>query len=72
MNYEAYYSELDRAMYDKLWWLDKVEDGVDTILDFGCSNGAMYQSIHAVMPERFSSPTAESMVSTITLSRLPV
>ena len=53
MNYEAYYSELDRAMYDKLWWLDKVEDGVDTILDFGCSNGAMYQSIHAVMPGRF-------------------
>ena len=53
MNYEAYYSELDRAMYDKLWWLDKVEDGVDTILDFGCSNGAMYQAIHGIMPGRF-------------------
>ena len=53
MNYEAYYSELDRAMYDKLWWLDKVEDEADTILDFGCSNGAMYQSIHAIMPGRF-------------------
>ena len=53
MNYEAYYSELDRAMYDKLWWLDKVDDEADTILDFGCSNGAMYESVHAIMPQRF-------------------
>ena len=53
MNYEAYYDELNRAMYDKLWWLDKVEDSVDTILDFGCSNAAMYGAIREMMPGRF-------------------
>lgn len=37
MNYEAYYEELDKTLFDKIWWLNKIDDEIDTIIDFGCS-----------------------------------
>lgn len=54
MDYESYYKELDVALFDKIWFLDKVDDETDTILDFGCSNGAIFKLINTVMPRRFT------------------
>lgn len=39
-NYDVYNSGMARTMYDKLFWVDKV-DRPDCIVDFGCGNGEL-------------------------------
>ena len=45
-NYDDYNSRMERSMMDKLFFLDKIEP--DCIVDFGCANGALLQSIGRV------------------------
>lgn len=40
-NYDFYNNEMKKALYDKAWFIDKIPEGIDTVLDFGCADGSL-------------------------------
>ncbi len=49
-NLAKYNAEMRKSMFDKLFFLDKIED-VETIVDFGCANGDMINFMTELAPE---------------------
>ncbi len=50
-NYDVYIKRMARSIYDKLFFVDKIFDSVDTFLDFGCADGELIKYVHSFMPE---------------------
>ena len=51
-NYEVYTSRMQKSMYDKMFFVDKIfEHNIDTIIDFGCADGELILHLHQFMPE---------------------
>ena len=50
-NIDAYNAGMRKSMLDKIWWLDKIDDDVDTVLDYGCADGALLSMVHEMNPE---------------------
>ena len=50
-NMDVYNAGMRKSMLDKIWWLDKIDDSVDTVLDYGCADGALLAMIHEMNPE---------------------
>ena len=50
-NIDAYNAGMRKSMLDKIWWLDKIGDDVDTVLDYGCADGALLSMVHEMNPE---------------------
>lgn len=48
-DYNAYTTRMDLSMIDKLFFLDKIQP--DLIVDFGCANGTLMNTIHATDPK---------------------
>lgn len=40
-NYDVYNKRMDKSFQDKLFFLDKIKDNVEAIVDFGCADGAL-------------------------------
>ena len=45
-NIDVYNAGMRKSMLDKIWWLDKIGDDVDTVLDYGCADGARLSMVH--------------------------
>ena len=45
-NIDVYNAGMRKSMLDKIWWLDKIDDNVDTVLDYGCTDGALLSMVH--------------------------
>lgn len=41
VNYETYLTRMDKSIQDKLFFLEFLDNEVDTIVDYGCANGAL-------------------------------
>lgn len=50
---EQYYDCLSKGMFDKAWFLDKLEPEIDTLVDFGCGDGSLRLVAERVYPGRF-------------------
>lgn len=45
-NIDVYNAGMRKSMLDKIWWLDKIDDGIDIILDYGCADGALLSMVY--------------------------
>lgn len=53
VNYEDYNSAMAKTLADKCWWLNEIPANINTIIDFGCADGALFRFIHKSFPNRF-------------------
>ena len=44
-NYNVYNKRMDKSFQDKLFFLDKIKDNVEAIVDFGCADGALIRHL---------------------------
>lgn len=44
-NYDIYNKRMDKSFQDKMFFLDKIKDNVETIVDFGCADGALIRHL---------------------------
>jgi SAM-dependent methyltransferase len=49
LNYEDYTQRMTKAIYDKLFFIDKIETKL--IVDFGCADGRLLQTINSVLQD---------------------
>jgi SAM-dependent methyltransferase len=52
-DYLTYNKAMKKTLWDKCWWLDKIDPTIDTIIDFGCADGALFAFIEHIFPNRF-------------------
>lgn len=52
-DYNSYTSKMRKPIADKCWWLDKISDSIDTIIDFGCADASVIEYISDLLPDRF-------------------
>jgi SAM-dependent methyltransferase len=52
-DYEGYIGRMSKSIWDKCWWVDKIEDSINTIIDFGCGDGELGKFLERVFPGRF-------------------
>ena len=50
---EKYFALLEKGMLDKVWFLEKIEHSVNTLVDFGCGDGSLFTIIDRIYPGRF-------------------
>lgn len=50
-NKEIYLERMRVGMYDKCWWVDKIYPEVDTVIDFGCADGSLWEAIKMLCPQ---------------------
>lgn len=48
---EVYLKRMQVGMYDKCWWVDKIYPEVDTVIDFGCADGSLWEAIKVLCPQ---------------------
>ena len=53
-NLVTYVNSMSVTLYDKCWWIDKIPDEIDTVIDFGCAGGDLAHMINRIMPGRFT------------------
>lgn len=52
-DYKVYLDRMDASLIDKCWWVDKIPDNIDTIVDFGCAAGHLKKALDVLCPNRF-------------------
>lgn len=52
-NIDSYVRSMSTTMKDKCWWLDRIPDTIDTIVDYGCAQGDLAIYINNICPGRF-------------------
>ena len=51
-NYDVYVSRMQKSMYDKMFFVDKIiDEHIDTVIDFGCADGELIAHLRSFMPE---------------------
>lgn len=50
-DYGTYTSGMSKSYQDKLFFLDKVKEDVDSIVDFGCADGTLIDCMSKIMPD---------------------
>ena len=53
-NYDVYNKRMSKTLYDKCWWIDKIDDKVDVIVDYGCGDGSLFHMINSICPNKFT------------------
>lgn len=48
---DIYLKRMQVGMYDKCWWVDKIYPEVDTVIDFGCADGSLWEAIKVLCPQ---------------------
>lgn len=52
-NIDVYNAGMRKSMLDKIWWLDKIDDDIISIMDYGCADGALLSMIHTINPKLY-------------------
>lgn len=50
-NYDVYTSGMNKSYQDKLFFIDKIKDDINGIMDFGCANGSLLFHMGEILPE---------------------
>lgn len=49
-NMNVYNDGMRKSMLDKIWFLDKIDGGIDTIYDYGCADGSLLKIVGEICP----------------------
>ena len=49
----TYLRSMSTTLFDKVWWIDKIPDDINTIVDFGCAKADLAVLINRIMPNKF-------------------
>ena len=52
-NYDVYNQRMSKTLYDKCWWIDKIDDEVNIVIDYGCGDCSLFDMINQICPGRF-------------------
>ncbi len=52
-NLNGYLARMQKSVLDKLFFLDKVFEPFDNIVDFGCANGDLFKAIYALFGDEY-------------------
>lgn len=52
-NIKDYNTAMKKTLLDKIWWIDKIDKSITTIIDFGCADGSLEMFIENIFPNRF-------------------
>ncbi len=47
----GYVQKMEKSLLDKMFFMDKLFDPVENILDFGCANGVLIRAQSYLFPE---------------------
>ena len=47
---DVYNAGMRKSMLDKIWWLDKIDDEITTVVDYGCADGALLSMVSEMNP----------------------
>ena len=51
-NYEVYTTRMQKSVYDKMFFVDKIfDENIDTFIDFGCADAELMCHLRVFMPE---------------------
>lgn len=50
-NINAYISGMQKSIVDKLFFMNKVDDYISTIIDYGCADGTLIKEMNKVKPD---------------------
>lgn len=50
-NIEVYVKRMEKSLLDKMFFVDKIFEPIDNILDFGCANGVLIHAMSYLFPE---------------------
>jgi hypothetical protein len=53
-NLDKYTAAMQNTLLDKIWFLDKVDPSITTIIDFGCADGSLFLFIESLFPDKFT------------------
>lgn len=48
-----YLQRMDKTLFDKCWWIDKIPEEIDTIVDFGCATGNLYHMVSLLAGNKY-------------------
>lgn len=48
---EVYVQRMQKSFLDKMFFIDKIFEPIENILDFGCANGVLIRAMHFLFPE---------------------
>ena len=48
---EVYVQRMQKSFMDKMFFIDKIFEPIDAILDFGCANGVLIRAMQYLFPE---------------------
>lgn len=49
----TYLRSMSTTLLDKVWWIDKIPNDINTIVDFGCAKADLAVLINRIMPNKF-------------------
>ncbi len=47
----GYVQKMEKSLLDKMFFMDKIFDPIENILDFGCANGVLIRALNYLFPE---------------------
>lgn len=47
-NMQVYNAGMRKSMLDKLWWIDKIDESVEAVVDYGCADGTLLSMVHEI------------------------
>ena len=50
-NVDAYNRAMSKSMIDKMFFMDKIDESVTTIFDYGCANGVLISTLASLFPD---------------------
>lgn len=48
---DVYVRRMEKSLLDKVFFIDKIFEPIDTVLDFGCANGVLIKMMQMLFPE---------------------
>lgn len=49
---KTYIGSMSKTLYDKCWWIDKIPDSINTVIDYGCAQGDLAVMINRIDPSK--------------------
>lgn len=69
---EIYLTRMERSILDKMFFIDKVFEPFEYVLDFGCANGVLIKALREMCPEyRYAGYDIDSDMIAAARSKLP-
>lgn len=51
LDINGYVHKMEKSLLDKMFFMDKIFDSVENIVDFGCANGVLIRTLNYLFPE---------------------